>query len=64
MNDISNTSLQNKFLRIIGNFPRHKPVCELHKAFHIPYIYMYAYYIYLYICRKEAKIMIMLMSAI
>jgi hypothetical protein len=33
--------LQNKVLRIIGNFPRRTPVRELHKAFSIPYIYDY-----------------------
>jgi hypothetical protein len=31
--------LQNKVLRTIRNFPRHTPVCKLHKAFSIPYIY-------------------------
>jgi hypothetical protein len=31
--------LQNKVLSTIGNFPRHTPVRELHKAFNIPYIY-------------------------
>jgi hypothetical protein len=30
--------LQNKVLRIIGNFPRCTPVWELYKAFNIPYI--------------------------
>jgi hypothetical protein len=43
---------QNKVLRTIGNFPRHTPVCELHKAFNIPYIYDYI----TNLCRKEAKI--------
>jgi hypothetical protein len=33
--------LQNKVLRTIGNFPRHTPVCELHKT---------------KLCRKQAKI--------
>jgi hypothetical protein len=33
--------LQNKVLRTIGNFPRHTPVRELHKAFNIPYVYDY-----------------------
>jgi hypothetical protein len=32
--------LQNKVLRIIGNFPRRKPIRKL-KAFSIPYIYDY-----------------------
>jgi hypothetical protein len=31
--------LQNKVLHTTGNFPRHTPVRELHKAFNIPYIY-------------------------
>jgi hypothetical protein len=44
--------LQNKVLHTIGNCPRHTPVCELHKAFNILYIY---YYI-TKLCRKEAKI--------
>jgi hypothetical protein len=48
--------LQNKVLRTIGNFPRHAPVCELHKAFNIPYNYDYI--------TKSYKIMEMLMSAI
>jgi hypothetical protein len=30
--------LQNKVLCTIGNFRRHTPVQELHKAFNIPYI--------------------------
>jgi hypothetical protein len=33
--------LQNKVLRTTGIFPRHTPVCELHKAFNIPHIYDY-----------------------
>jgi hypothetical protein len=52
--------LQNKVLRTIGNFPRYSPVCELHKAFNIRYIYDYI----TKLCRKQAKIMVMLMSAI
>jgi hypothetical protein len=36
----------------IGNFPRHTPVCELHKAFNIPYIYDHI----TKLCRKRAKI--------
>jgi hypothetical protein len=44
--------LQNKVLSTIGNFPRHIPVCELHKAFGIPYIYDYI----TKLCRKQAKI--------
>jgi hypothetical protein len=33
--------LQNKVLRMIGNFSRQTPVCELHKAFNTPYLYDY-----------------------
>jgi hypothetical protein len=44
--------LQNKVLHTTGNFPRHTPVCELHKTFNIPYIYDYI----TKSCRKEAKI--------
>jgi hypothetical protein len=43
---------QNQVLRTIGNFPRHTPVCELHKAFNIPCIYDYI----TKLCRKQAKI--------
>jgi len=31
--------LQNKVLRTIGNLPKHKPTCDLHMAFKIPYLY-------------------------
>jgi hypothetical protein len=44
--------LQNKVLCIIGNFPRHTPVFELHKAFNILYIYDYVTKLY----RKQARI--------
>jgi hypothetical protein len=44
--------LQNKLLLTIGNFPRHTPVCELHKASYIPYIYDYI----TKLCKKQAKI--------
>jgi hypothetical protein len=44
--------LQNKVLRTIGNFPSHTPVCKLHKAFNIPFIYEYI----TKLCRKEARI--------
>jgi hypothetical protein len=44
--------LQNKVLRNTDNFPRHTPVCELHKAFSIPYIYDYI----TKLCMKQAKI--------
>jgi hypothetical protein len=33
--------LQNKVLRTIGNFLRHTSVRDMHKAFHIPYVYDY-----------------------
>jgi hypothetical protein len=55
--------LQNKVLRTIGNFPRHTPVCELHKAFNIKYIYDYKLS-YAGNKQKSYKIMVMLMSAI
>jgi hypothetical protein len=32
--------LQNKVFRTIGNFPRCRPVRDLHMAFKLPYIYM------------------------
>jgi hypothetical protein len=44
--------LQNKVLRIIGNFPRRTPVRELHKAFNIPYIYDYV----TKLCRQQAQV--------
>jgi hypothetical protein len=44
--------LQNKVHRTIGNFPRHTPVQELHKAFNIPYIYNYI----TKLCRQQAKV--------
>jgi hypothetical protein len=44
--------LQNKFLRIIGNFPRRTPVTELHKDFNIPYIYDYINKL----CRHQAEV--------
>jgi hypothetical protein len=33
--------LQNKVLRTIGNFPKHKSIRDMHKAFNIPYVYDY-----------------------
>jgi hypothetical protein len=45
--------LQNKVLSTIGNFPRHTPVCELHKALNNPYIYEHI----TKLCRKQAKIL-------
>jgi hypothetical protein len=43
--------LQNKVLHTTGNFARHTPVQELHKAFNIPYIYDYI----TKLCRQQAK---------
>jgi hypothetical protein len=31
--------LQNKVLCTTGNFPRCTPVCDLHTAFNLPYVY-------------------------
>jgi hypothetical protein len=33
--------LQNKVLRTTGNFPKRTSVRDMHKAFHIPYVYDY-----------------------
>jgi hypothetical protein len=33
--------LQNKVLRNIGNFPKRTTVRDMHKAFHMPYVYDY-----------------------
>jgi hypothetical protein len=44
--------LQNKVLRITGNFPVRSPVRELHKAFNIPYTH---YYI-TKLCRQQAEV--------
>jgi hypothetical protein len=44
--------LQNKVLRNIGNFPRHTPVRNMHKAFHIPYVYDYV----TKSCRQQAEV--------
>jgi hypothetical protein len=33
--------LQNKFLRTIGNFPKRTLVRDMHKSFHMPYVYDY-----------------------
>jgi hypothetical protein len=45
-------ALQNKVVRIIGNFPRQTSVRELLKALKIPYIY---YYI-AELCRQQAEV--------
>jgi hypothetical protein len=44
--------LQNKVFRTTGNFPRHTPFRELHKAFNIPYIYDYI----TKLCRQQAQV--------
>jgi hypothetical protein len=44
--------LQNKFLRIIGSFPRFTPVRNLHTAFKLPYIYDYI----TKLCRQQADV--------
>jgi hypothetical protein len=31
--------LQYKVARITGKFPRSTPICEMHTAFQIPYVY-------------------------
>jgi hypothetical protein len=51
--------VQKKVLCTIGNFLRHKSVCELHKAFNILYIYDYNK-----VMQETSKIMELLMSAI
>jgi predicted nucleic acid-binding Zn ribbon protein len=33
--------LQSKVLRTIGNFPKRTSVRDMHKAFHMPYVYDY-----------------------
>jgi hypothetical protein len=33
--------LQNKVLRTIGNFPKRTSIRDIHKAFHMPYVYDY-----------------------
>jgi hypothetical protein len=42
--------LQNKVLRIIGNFPRCIPIRDLHMAFNLPYVYDYI----IKLCRQQA----------
>jgi hypothetical protein len=44
--------LQNKVLHTTGNFPRHTPVREFHKAFNILYIYDYI----AKLCRQQAEV--------
>jgi hypothetical protein len=40
--------------RTIGNFPRRTPVCELHTAFNIPYVYDFI----TTLCRQQAEVML------
>jgi hypothetical protein len=44
--------LQNKVLCTIGSFPRHRPVRDMHVAFHIPYVYDYI----TKSCRQQAEV--------
>jgi hypothetical protein len=44
--------LQNKVLRTIVNFPRRTSVRDMHKAFHIPYVYNYM----TKSCRQQAEV--------
>jgi hypothetical protein len=43
--------LQNKVLCTIGNFPKRTSVRDMHKAFHIPYLYYY-----IKSCRQQAEV--------
>jgi hypothetical protein len=44
--------LQNKVLRTIGNFSKRTSVRDMHKAFHIPYVYDYI----TKLCRQQAEV--------
>jgi hypothetical protein len=44
--------LQNKDLRTIGNFPRCTPVCNLHTAFNLMYVYNYV----TKLCRQQVEV--------
>jgi hypothetical protein len=44
--------LQNKVLRIIGNFQRYAPFRDLCKAFNLPYVYDYI----TEFCRQQAEV--------
>jgi hypothetical protein len=44
--------LQKKVLRTIGNFSRCTPVCDLHTAFNLPYVYNYI----TKLCRQQAEV--------
>jgi hypothetical protein len=43
---------QNTVFRTIGNFPRRTPVCDLHVAFKIPYVYD----LITKLCRQQAEV--------
>jgi hypothetical protein len=44
--------LQNKVLRTNGNFPKRTSVRDMHKAFHMPYVYDYI----TKSCRQQAEV--------
>jgi hypothetical protein len=44
--------LQNKVLRTTGNFPKRTFVRDVHKAFHMPYVYDYI----TKSCRQQAEV--------
>jgi hypothetical protein len=44
--------LQNKILRTTGNFPMRTPVCDLHMALKLTYIYDYI----TKLCRQQAEV--------
>jgi hypothetical protein len=44
--------LQNKVIRIIGNFLRRTPVRDFHTAFNLPYVYDYV----AKLCRQQAEV--------
>jgi hypothetical protein len=52
MNLLKLHRLQNKFLHTTGNFPRCTPVCDLHAAFNLSYIYDYIKKV----CRQQAEV--------
>jgi hypothetical protein len=46
--------LQNRVLHSIGNLDRRSPVCDLHLAFKIPYMYDYI----IKLCRRQAEVIL------
>jgi hypothetical protein len=46
--------LQNRVLHGIGNFDSHTPVCEMHVAFKIPYLYDYI----TKLCRTQPEVIL------